>query len=92
MKPTPAGLPAPAGVFLALLTVQLLSAREVWADSPLPENPKVGATGYIQYWPGELPVVLAAPHGGRLLPKDIPNRPYGKLLRDTGTLLSLIHI
>lgn len=86
MKFTPAGLPTPAGVFLGLLGTLLWGTVPVRADSPLPENPKVGSTGYIQYWPGELPVVLAAPHGGRLLPKDIPNRPYGKLLRDTGTL------
>ncbi|WP_038171878.1 hypothetical protein [Verrucomicrobium sp. BvORR106] len=86
MKRTPVGLTTPAGVFLALLVTLLSSPVPVCADSPLPENPKVGTTGYIQYWPGELPVVLAAPHGGRLLPKDIPNRPYGKLLRDTGTL------
>lgn len=86
MKLTPVGPPTPAGVFLALLSTLLVNVTALWADSPLPENPKVGTTGYIQYWPGELPVVLAAPHGGRLLPKDIPNRPYGKLLRDTGTL------
>jgi N-formylglutamate amidohydrolase len=55
-------------------------------ESRLPENPVTGKTGYIQYWPGDLPIVLSAPHGGRLAPKEIPNRPYGRLLRDSGTL------
>ncbi|HSJ02905.1 MAG: hypothetical protein ACAI34_02895 [Verrucomicrobium sp.] len=62
------------------------------AESPLPENPTTGPTGYIQYWPGDLPVVLSAPHGGRLTPKEIPNRPYGKLMRDTATLELAVEI
>jgi N-formylglutamate amidohydrolase len=44
-----------------------------------------GETGYIEYWPGELPIVLSAPHGGRLAPKELPNRTNGRLQRDALT-------
>jgi len=49
-------------------------------------EPITSETGYIQYLPGDLPVVLSVPHGGKLLPKEIPNRPFGKLMRDAGTI------
>jgi N-formylglutamate amidohydrolase len=44
-----------------------------------------GETGYIEYWPGDLPIVLSAPHGGRLTPKELPNRTTGRLQRDALT-------
>lgn len=44
-----------------------------------------GETGYIEYWPGELPIVLSAPHGGRLAPKELPSRTTGRLQRDAFT-------
>jgi len=53
--------------------------------SPAAE-PVTGGTGFIHYWPGDLPIVLSAPHGGKLMPKNIANRPFGKLLRDVGSL------
>jgi hypothetical protein len=49
------------------------------------EEPRSGGSGYIQYWPGDLPIVLSAPHGGKLAPQDLPNRTYGRLMRDSGT-------
>lgn len=67
---------AVAGAALFLAPVHVAPAAE----------PITGETGFIQYWPGDLPIVLSAPHGGRLLPKNIANRPFGKLLRDVGSL------
>lgn len=31
-------------------------------------------TGYVEYIPGNLPVILSAPHGGYLTPAEIPDR------------------
>ena len=50
------------------------------------ETPLVSPSGYIEYWPGTLPVILSAPHGGKLHPKDMPDRGFGKLQRDANTV------
>ena len=33
-----------------------------------------GANGYVEYLPGDIPVIVSAPHGGTLQPASIPNR------------------
>ena len=45
-----------------------------------------GRRDYVEYIPGELPLILAATHGGRLAPEEIPDRGYGVLLNDLNTL------
>ncbi|MCB1207671.1 MAG: hypothetical protein KDK97_00025 [Verrucomicrobiales bacterium] len=40
---------------------------------------------FIEYQPGTLPLVLAAPHGGTLKPVDLPNRNFGRVAQDTNT-------
>ena len=45
-----------------------------------------GRNGYVEYIPGELPVVLAATHGGLLAPSEIPDRSFGTTLNDRNTL------
>jgi hypothetical protein len=39
----------------------------------------------VEYLIGNLPIIISAPHGGRLSPKSIPNRPYGTLPTDGHT-------
>lgn len=34
----------------------------------------LGTNGYVEYIPGDLPIVISVPHGGDLEPADIPNR------------------
>ena len=46
----------------------------------------LGRRNYIEYIPGELPVVLSAPHGGGLAPPEIPNRQGGTQVTDKNTL------
>jgi hypothetical protein len=43
------------------------------------------AEGTVEYVPGGLPLVIAAPHGGRLDPDDIPDRASGVTTRDADT-------
>jgi hypothetical protein len=42
------------------------------------DKPQLSPSGYVEIWPGTLPVVLSAPHGGTEKPTDIPDRPYGQ--------------
>jgi hypothetical protein len=37
-----------------------------------PEEPLFGHRDFIEYIPGELPIILVAPHGGYLEPEDLP--------------------
>ncbi|WP_439127722.1 hypothetical protein, partial [Polaribacter sp.] len=40
---------------------------------------------YIEYIPGTMPVIISAPHGGRLTPSEIPNRTCGTNEMDDNT-------
>ena len=44
-----------------------------------------GRNQYIEYIPGELPIILSAPHGGSLRPDEIPDRGYGTTVTDLNT-------
>lgn len=44
-----------------------------------------GRNGYVDYLPGNLPLVLTAPHGGSMEPVEIPNRGYGTMAQDRNT-------
>ncbi len=45
-----------------------------------------GRHGYVEYIPGELPVILAAPHGGDVTPAEIPDRTWGVTGSDRNTV------
>lgn len=44
-----------------------------------------GTSQYVEYLPGDLPLILCSPHGGALKPGDIPSRSYGVTGADAGT-------
>lgn len=67
-----------AGIALLLLTAPLGFALE-------PAPAQFGARQFIEYRPGDLPLVIAAPHGGREKPADLPDRREGVLSMDTAT-------
>ena len=47
----------------------------------------LGTSGYVDYHPGTLPLILTVPHGGTLEPSDLPDRISGTAGRyDTNTL------
>jgi N-formylglutamate amidohydrolase len=44
-----------------------------------------GFNGYVEWIPGDLPIVVTAPHGGTLSPTEIPDRTTGTTTRDLNT-------
>lgn len=44
-----------------------------------------GTWNYVEYIPGDVPVVISVPHGGALTPASIPNRTVGTTVTDTNT-------
>lgn len=48
---------------------------------------KFGMDRFVEYAPGELPIVITSPHGGDLSPDTIPNRTVGVTDRDYNSLL-----
>jgi hypothetical protein len=52
----------------------LASLSTVDASPYTPGVPVFGANSYVEYIPGNLPVIFTAPHGGALQPSSIPNR------------------
>ena len=45
-----------------------------------------GRNNYVEYIPGELPVVISAPHGGVLQPAEAADRTYGSTTGDRNTV------
>lgn len=54
------------------------------AASGAPES-RFACSGLVEYVAGDLPLILTAPHGGRLRPAHIPNRTQGTRLSDSLT-------
>ncbi len=50
-----------------------------------PGQPVFGTDRFIEYLPGELPIVITAPHGGRLQPDSLPRRQQGVTDMDANT-------
>ena len=63
------------------------SKVEVWAPAPVARyeagTSYFGRARYVEYIPGELPLILSAPHGGDLTPAEIPDRTWGTSVTDT---------
>jgi len=68
-------------------TAGTISAEfQIQAVQPAPGQSYFGRSQYVEYFPGEIPVVLSAGHGGELLPAEIPDRTYGTFVQDRHTL------
>jgi hypothetical protein len=72
-------------LFLLLLLSAPLCAGEPAEVLLEPGQTRFGQQEYIEYLGGNLPVILSAPHGGRLRPADIPDREQGTFAFDTNT-------
>jgi N-formylglutamate amidohydrolase len=76
-----------AALVHAMVTWTLISAP---AQTKAPTNFQPGKSyfgrnEYVEYLPGDVPVIISAPHGGRLRPDEIPDRTEGTLTFDTNT-------
>lgn len=60
--------------FITALIVIGLTAASLLAQEP---TRQFGTKNYIEYIPGDLALILCAPHGGALKPADLPDRSYG---------------
>jgi len=66
------------------LALALLASPAVGEDYH-PGQTYFGQKDYIEYLAGDLPVIVSAPHGGRIRPTDIPDRTEGTFAFDTNT-------
>jgi hypothetical protein len=91
-----AAIAAVAGVAMGaggLIAGSVFAAPAAASATPVYEVGKsyFGANGYIEYIPGNAPVILTAPHGGSLKPGSIPDRTKeacggaATIVRDTNT-------
>ncbi len=55
-------------------------------DTYVPGETYTGRNGYIEYTPGDLPIILSAGHGGALEPEEIPDRTWGTTVTDLYTI------
>ncbi|MDP2957112.1 MAG: Ig-like domain-containing protein [Longimicrobiales bacterium] len=73
-----------------------LAMLEVWAppavSSYKPGTSYFGRQSYVEYIPGELPVILSVPHGGSLEPLEIPDRTVGTTVTDTNANPTLLAV
>ena len=69
---------------------------EVWVPEDVsdfvPGTSYSGRRGYVEYIPGDLPVVMSAPHGGDMTPAEIPDRTWGTLVTDTNSRETVLAI
>ncbi|MBI1372411.1 MAG: hypothetical protein GC159_06580 [Phycisphaera sp.] len=68
-------------------TVMLLCVMSpcLRADDVKPGESRFADDKFVEYIVGDTPVILSAPHGGRIKPDDVPDRTTGVLLSDTNT-------
>lgn len=59
--------------FIVVL-ILVITVTGVLAQSQVPGQSYYGSNQYIEYIHGTLPVIISAPHGGRVKPAAIPNR------------------
>jgi hypothetical protein len=79
-----ASITASVGAFSASAQVEVYVPVPV-ADY-LPGVSYFGRRDYVEYIPGELPVVLSVPHGGALTPTEISDCTFGTVVTDRNTL------
>lgn len=75
---------ARSGALHAEATLEVYHSRDPGAYAPGVSY--FGRNGYVEYIPGELPLILSAPHGGSLLPSEMDSRSEGVFSSDLSTI------
>lgn len=70
--------------FLSFVLIAGFASGALAADLP-PGQSKFGTRRFVEYIAGDLPLVLTAPHGGRLRPEELPNRTEGNTSSDVNS-------
>lgn len=70
--------------FLACLSLAVVAPALPAADKPVWPS-RSGTDRYVEYFPGDLPIVFSSPHGGSLTPDLIPDRKDGVTQKDAFT-------
>lgn len=68
-----------------LAAIAGLVLAPAFATEPVAGQSYFGATRYVEYVAGDLPIVIAVPHGGRLAPDTLPKRKDGVSVSDANT-------
>jgi len=62
-------------VKILVLTIMLASiSANFYSQTYIPGNSYFGSNNYVQYFAGNLPIIISVPHGGYLAPSSIPDR------------------
>jgi N-formylglutamate amidohydrolase len=75
----------PPVAFSFLVVASALCIGRAAAAEYTPGRSYFGDRKYIEYIPGDMPLVISAPHGGREKPDEIPTREQGVVQMDTNT-------
>lgn len=76
-------------ILLTLTSGILLSKAEnqqlpvIQQTNFIPGKSYFGRSNYIEYIAGDIPLIISAPHGGMLNPKEIPDRKHGEPVMDS---------
>ena len=62
-------------VQLSLIAILIISGSVASSQNTAPGTSQKGYKGYIEFYRGNMPLVISIPHGGSLLPSEIPERP-----------------
>ncbi len=68
-----------------MISLIVLASSPVMAGEVAPGTSVFGQHDYIEHVAGDLPLIIAAPHGGQLTPQDIPDRINGVTQTDANT-------
>jgi len=69
-----------------IIEIEEINFPELGSDGPYVAGQKYsGVNNYIEYYSGNLPVIIAAPHGGAMMPAQIPDRTVGTTVTDKNT-------
>jgi hypothetical protein len=86
------GTPTPTATPTATVTPAPTPSSTPTPAASIDQPSQFGANNYVEYIPGDSPIILTAPHGGDLQPGSVPNRTVATcpgddvgLVNDAGT-------